>query len=103
MIEENFSFDSTNFRSISGLGFQFFDRTVTIQNTAHLNRQNCVFNVINSVEKTQDLTLKNHPSNLIISHKLHEYQKQNIKNELFKRYGKKINISPRFRIIYQFQ
>ena len=102
MIQENFSFVSTNFRSISGLGFQFFDRIVTIQNTAHLNRQNNVFYIFNGAEKNYNLTLKNNPSNLIISHKIQDQKKQNIENELFKRYGKKINILTRFRIIYQF-
>jgi hypothetical protein len=40
MVQEKKLFVSTNFRSISGLGFQFFDRIVTMQNTAQLNRQN---------------------------------------------------------------
>lgn len=102
VIQEKFSFVSTNFRSISRLGFQFFDRIVTIENTAHLNRQNNVFYLINGVEKKHYITLKNKASNLIISHKIHEYKKQNIKNELFKRNGKKINISSGYRIIYQF-
>ncbi len=102
MIQENFSFVSTNFRSISGLGFQFFDRTMTIQNTAHLNRQNSVYYLVNGAEKTSYINLKLNPSNLIISHKIKEYKKHKIQNELFKRFGKKINISTRFRIICQF-
>lgn len=102
MVQEKKSFVSTNFRSISGLGFQFFDRIVTIQNTAQLNRQNNVYRLVNGLEKKPELKTKFNPSNLIISHKIKDSQKHKIQNELFKRFGKKINISTRFRMIYQF-
>ncbi len=102
MVQEKKSFVSTNFRAISGLGFQFFDRIVTIQNTAQLNRQNNVFCVVSGLEKNPLSKSNCNPSNLIISHKIKESKKHKIENELFKRFGKKINISTRFRMIYQF-
>ena len=102
MVQEKKSFVSTNFRAISGLGFQFFDRIVTIQNTAQLNRQNNVYFVVSGLEKKPLSKSNCNPSNLIISHKIKESQKHKIENELFKRFGKKINISTRFRMIYQF-
>lgn len=102
MVQEKKSFVSTNFRSISGLGFQFFDRTVTMQNTAQLNRQNNVYCLVSRIEKKPPSKSNCNPSNLIISHKIKESERSKIQNELFKRFGKKINISTRFRMICQF-
>jgi competence protein ComEC len=102
MVQEKKSFVSTNFRSISGLGFQFFDRIVTMQNTAQLNRQNNLYFLVGSQEKKPLSESRFISSNLIISHKIKESQRHKFQNELLKRFGKKINISTRFRMIYQF-
>ena len=102
MIQEKDTFTSTNFRSIQALGFQFFDRIVTMQNTAHLSGQSKVYCIIQGEEKKQLYRPKISANNLIISHKILKRKRESINKELCNVYGKKINISNRFRIICRF-
>ena len=102
MIQEKDTFTSTNFRSIQALGFQFFDRIVTMQNTAHLSGQSKVYCIIQGEEKIQLYRPKISANNLIISHKTLKRKRESINKELCNVYGKKINISNRFRIICRF-
>jgi competence protein ComEC len=101
-IRENYTFVSTNFTSISEIGFQFFDRIVTKQNTAQLNGQARVYFTILGEGEKQSYNPKISANNLIISHKILKSKRESINKELFNVYGKKINISNRFRIICRF-
>ena len=102
MVQGKNTFVSTNFRSISGLGFQFFDRIVTMQNTAYFNGQNRIYLLVNGIEKMQTCGQKIPSSNLIISHKILKKKGSSFLENLFNSYGAGINISNRFRIICQF-
>jgi competence protein ComEC len=102
MIREKDTFVSTNFRSIPALGFQFFDRIVTMENTAHLNGQALLYFTILGEGEKQSYNPKISANNLIISHKILKSKRESINKELFNVYGKKINISNRFRIICRF-
>jgi hypothetical protein len=102
MIQGKNTFVSTNFRSISELGFQFFDRIVTMQNTAYFNGQNQIYMLLDGVEKKQIQRRKIPPSNLIISHKILKNKGSAFLDNLFNSHGAGINISNRFRIICQF-
>jgi hypothetical protein len=59
------------------------------------------FTILGEGEK-QSYNPKISANNLIISHKILKSKRESINKELFNVYGKKINISNRFRIICRF-
>ncbi len=99
LVNDSEFFVSTNFRSISGIGFQFFDRIMTMKNTVHLSIHPNVILLLNGYEDNVVEILSKHYNKLIFSNKIMKKRRKNLAGEYFKSCGRYVKLSSTYRRI----
>ncbi len=98
-VADHNSFVSTNFKHIPKLGFQFFDRIMTIKKTVHLSVHPKVFLRISGKPETIRKHLNSACNNLILSNKINKTQREEILYLISQNQSFKEKMSVGFRII----
>lgn len=99
LVNDSEFFVSTNFHSIPGTGFQFFDRIMTMKNTVHLSIHPGVILLLKGYEDNVMEILSKHYNNLIFSNKISNKRRNQLSGEYFKSHGKSVKLSSSYQRI----
>ena len=98
-VADHKAFVSTNLKQIPKIGFQFFDRIMTIRKTVHLSVHPKVNLVLKGSTKSIEKHLEYNCNNLILSNKMGKSERDEILRLIFEKPELKAKISTNFRII----
>lgn len=98
-VADHDSFVSTNFKHVPKLGFQFFDRIMTIKKTVQLSVHPKVFLLVKGRTKSIEEHLDCNYNNLILSNKTSKHKREKLLQLISEKPELKAKISTNFRII----